>query len=368
MKNTIQNGELKELIGQNGGFCASLILPVHGIPSEKQVDRLEIERAVNKLKEQLEQINHPKSSILEKIKELKEQAQSIQGGNAVGIFVSDSVSKIVSFPFEVKEKIMIKEHFEIRDLVQKERYTQDYYTLLLSGQRTRLFIASEHNFREINDQNFPASFDGVDYEIPAPENQGNNASQPLKREKAITTHSVEAFYKTVDEKLNGYLSNGTVLMVAGVEKELANYTNRTIHNGRIKGKIHGSYEDNTLGQMQNLAWQAMQSYFKTEELELLNRLKEMGREFVSSGIRDVWFDARQGKGNILLIEKDYTQKGYLGNDGFILQLEPTAEGKKPVEDAVDDIVRTILEKNGRVVFVDNGSLSEHARIAMMNRY
>src|SRR5438128_346808 len=139
MKNTNLSEDLKELVSHNGGICASIILPVHGIPSEKQVDRLEIEHAVNKLKTQFEAMNHPKTNILVKVQQLKELAKSLQGGNAVGIYVSDSVSKLVTFPFDVKEKIMVKDNFEIRDLVQKEQYTKDYYTLLLGGQKTRLF-------------------------------------------------------------------------------------------------------------------------------------------------------------------------------------------------------------------------------------
>jgi predicted transcriptional regulator len=39
-----------------------------------------------------------------------------------------------------------------------------------------------------------------------------------------------------------------------------------------------------------------------------------------------------------------------------------------VDDAVDEIISLVLEKGGRVVFVDDGALPQHQRIAVMLRY
>jgi hypothetical protein len=112
----------------------------------------------------------------------------------------------------------------------------------------------------------------------------------------------------------------------------------------------------------------MKLYLRLEERELLHRLKEMGREFVSVGLSDVWFDVKQGKSNILFVEKDLEQKGYLSEDGFNLRKEPSGNNLKPVPDAVDDIVEMMLETNGKVVFVENGLLRDYSGIAVINRY
>jgi predicted transcriptional regulator len=39
-----------------------------------------------------------------------------------------------------------------------------------------------------------------------------------------------------------------------------------------------------------------------------------------------------------------------------------------MDDAVDEIIETVLNKQGRVVFVENGKLEEHRRIAMVLRF
>src|SRR5205823_2430427 len=134
------------------------------------------------------------------------------------------------------EKIQLADSFEVRDLVQKERYTKEYFVLLVGSNQTRLFKAKEKQFREFNDKNFPSSYDGIDYEIPVPENQGNNAAQAMKRETGITTQSTREFYNVVDQKLLEYLTDQSLLIVAGADKHLSDYYHHTLHQDKIKGK------------------------------------------------------------------------------------------------------------------------------------
>ncbi|MDZ7332741.1 MAG: hypothetical protein ONB31_12240 [candidate division KSB1 bacterium] len=39
-----------------------------------------------------------------------------------------------------------------------------------------------------------------------------------------------------------------------------------------------------------------------------------------------------------------------------------------IDDAVDEIIETVLSNQGQVVFVDNGSLAMHQRIGLILRY
>jgi hypothetical protein len=369
MKNNIDpHGELKELIGHRQGLCASLILPVHDIASEKNVDRLEIDHAIEKLKTLFSQMNKPDSEILKKIDELKEQAKQIKGENGLGIFASHDVAKLTTFPFDVKERIVVGDSFEIRDLVEKERYDRDYFVLLFGGKSTQLFRGKENNLTEISDLHFPATFDGIDYEIPDKEIQGVNSSHDEKRDLSVTTQSAGAFYNHIDSRLNEYLNEQTPLLLAGTEKELARFEKHSRHCEKVKGKIQGSYNHSILTDLEKEAWQVMKVHIRKEERELLHRLRNIGREFVSAGIRDVWNDVKQGRGNILLVERDLELTAYTDQTGSELQLSPTPGTKKEVPDAVDDVIEAMLQKKGNVIFVENGLLKEYGGIAMMNRY
>jgi hypothetical protein len=368
MKNTNISATLKELITAKGGPCASLIVPVHELPSEKPLDNIAIDHALEKLKAQLNEKDEVQSGILTKVKMLAEQARNIQGENGIGIFASPALARLCTFPFEVQEKVHVNSSFEIRELVQKERYTREYFVLLLGGYSTRLFRGKENKLREYNDNNFPAWSDGREYEVPAIPNQGNNALSATKRDKATTTLSLTEFYNIVDAKLRDYITDASLLILAGPEKEAASFLNHSIHASKIKGKVLGAYSDFNMEELEKKCWDAVKLDLKKGEKELLERLREQAPAFISAGIVDVWRDARQGKGNVLMIEKGLEVPAYLGMDDYTIELNPSRHDQPIVVDAVDDIVETVIEKNGSVVFVENGLLKDYQRIAMMNRY
>jgi hypothetical protein len=367
MKNTNISAILKELITSRGGTCASLIIPVHELPAEKTADNLAIDHAVDKLAELLNDKDPVHSNIISNAKELAGQAKDINGVSGIGIYVSENIARLATFPFEVKEKILVGDSFEIRDLVQKERYTREYFVLFLGGHHTRLFKGKENTLREYADNNFPASFDGVEYEIPEVEQQGDNSTSTLKREIALTTRSSKAFYNALDQKLHDYLSEISLLVIAGVEKELAMFSNHSAHQHLVRGKVTGNYADGK-PELEEKSWEAIRGALKREESDLLKRLNEMGREFVSSGITQVWRDAKQGKGSILLVEKDLEKRAYAGMNDYTIELAPSRHEQPVIADAVDDVIETVIEKNGSVVFMGSEQLREYQGIAMINRF
>jgi hypothetical protein len=364
--NTKLSEDLRELLQHKDGLCASLIIPLQKVPGGTSTDRLEIRHILEKLRSKLSEMNHQDSVLLEKAEKLCHQAAEIKGEHGAGIFVSYKLEKLLTFPFEVKEKVVLDKSFEVREAVQRQRYLQDYYILLIGGSGSRLFKASENRYEEISDQNFPASFDGLDYEIPIQENQGDDSKKTLKRDVGVTIQNPKAYYNLIDEKLNSYLTPEVPLFVAGAGKEPAGYKNQSVH--KIAGSVQGSFDNNTLNQLKEKGREALHNYLKLQELELLERLKETGRQFISAGIRDVWYDAHQGKGSLLLVEHDLEQPAFIGENKFDLQLQPGKGEQKSLTDAVDDVVEAVLEKNGTVVFVENGSLKEYNGIVLENRY
>jgi hypothetical protein len=69
-----------------------------------------------------------------------------------------------------------------------------------------------------------------------------------------------------------------------------------------------------------------------------------------------------------VVEKDYRIPGFLADNDYHLYLRPPQKTHKILPDAVDDIIETVLNKNGHVFFVDNGILENYHRIALIPRY
>ena len=78
----------------------------------------------------------------------------------------------------------------------------------------------------------------------------------------------------------------------------------------------------------------------------------------------MWRVANEGRGSLLLVEKDYHAPATTDEAGWHLLPADEAAAPDGMDDAVDEIIETVLSKQGRVVFLENGQLETHQRIAL----
>jgi hypothetical protein len=371
MKKHNLSSDLKELLNTKDDLCVSLIIPQNEVPAKRKLDRIAIDHAIDKL-ELLLTKNYEVAlvnQLIDKLKSVGEDLNAINGVKGLGLFVSKSLFKIVTFPFEVKEKIYAGTSFEIRDVLFRDHYHLPYFVLSLTLEQVRLFRGSGGTLSEINDNNFPASMAEPEAEVPDFVSGEINLTASTKREKTLTMESPQAFLNGVDKKLGMYFLNHEPLILAGVEKETAAYENITAHKTRIVGHVAGSYNGYNHKELSEKSWDCYQKHKLAEQTKTIGSLNELfGRELVSIGLPDVWRNAKLGKGNILVVEKDLSQAGYVTGDGYQLWLSPPAENHPVLSDAVDDLIETVLSMDGRVQFVDNGKLREFNGVAMIHRY
>jgi hypothetical protein len=91
------------------------------------------------------------------------------------------------------------------------------------------------------------------------------------------------------------------------------------------------------------------------------------RKFASS-VGEVWRMANEGRGRLLLVEENFHFPAMI--DEKTGQLVPAEDSTAPgvIPDVVDQIIETVLRKQGKVVFVDDGKLQKHRGIALILRY
>jgi hypothetical protein len=371
MKNKNLSQELTELLQTKEDLCITLILPLHETANDKKLDRIMVSHAIDKLKQLMLPYNDPKllEEFIGKLSQLKDVVLKMRGIKGVGVFMSRSLFRLVSFPFEVSEKIHAGSSFEVRDVLFRDIMLEDYRVLSIQKDGVRLYNGRAGTLTEIQDKNFPASYDSVEYQVPVVENQVNNAAQATQRETSYTTESEREFFNLVDTKLSAYIGNDIPFIVAGTEKELAQFCNSTCHASSICGKVTGSYERYNFQEFENKTWDAVQAHYMKLELRTHRSLAELfGRGLVAYGVEHVWREARLGKGQMLVVERDLSVPAFRGEDEYTIWVRPRGANTPIISDAVDDIIETVLEKDGKVMFVRNGLLAEYQGIALVKRY
>ncbi|MCS6825545.1 MAG: hypothetical protein NZ553_02925 [Caldilinea sp.] len=118
-----------------------------------------------------------------------------------------------------------------------------------------------------------------------------------------------------------------------------------------------------------LIWPAVKEALTEERRKVLKELdKAVGEQKYVSTIGEVWRPAHEGRGRIFLVEEGFHCPAVVDESGMIPSPAEAPEAPGVIDDAVDEIIETMLAKQERVVFVENGQLAEHQCIALILRY
>jgi Bacterial archaeo-eukaryotic release factor family 3 len=375
-KDKLLGEDLLTLQKQDGNICISIILPTHRLFSDRKVDKFEMEKAV----ENATQLLGYKYSLKDTkplISKLQEMAKSIDYDHnldGVGLYVSDQVSMMVKFPFAVKEKVIVDDNFEIRDILYKTSLSRPYYALMLSEKNVRLFEGCLDQLTEIRGKHFPYEFYD-DYEYNTPSRGSSNVGNPQMRSFEHDKSTMEAirfkdYFRNADEYLGDYMVENVPLIISGTDKDISWFESVTAFNKQIVGKIHGSYDNTNVSDYGKKCWTSFGSFLKSKVDVLIDQYKEkVGSGLAVSGIQEIWTAALEGRGLNLIVEKDYKVPGFTMPDhAYFMTLRPPKEKHNTMPDAVDEIIEAVLEKGGDVIFAENGQLAEFGHMVLITRY
>ncbi|MFZ9388516.1 MAG: hypothetical protein ACO25B_11615 [Chitinophagaceae bacterium] len=367
--------DLLHLQQEKGKVCVSVIVPTHRLSHERRVDLTETEKAVEQAKELL-RYKFGENDIKPVVRNLDELFKSVdfsRNQDGLGLYVSADTKMLVKFPFPVERKIMAGKQFELRDLLYKVNHQTPYLVLLITVKEVKLFLGQLDEVTEIRDGFFPAVFhDDYDYATPSRSSSqaGYTHVKNFERDKSVMIEKrMKDFFRETDDKLNRYLAEEIPLILAGSTKEIAWFERVSEHTNRIIERFKGNYSHSHPNRIAELVRPAMEAHLQKEREKMLEEFKEiLGARKGVSGIQQAWEAAGEGKAYKLLVEKDYRMPGFEKAGDPHLYLRPPAGTHRVIADAVDELITRVLEKKGRVYFLENDALKDWQHIALITRY
>jgi len=87
------------------------------------------------------------------------------------------------------------------------------------------------------------------------------------------------------------------------------------------------------------------------------------------GINRVWDAILSDRGMTVLVEKNFEIGGFVDEEDVSrLYLHPPQKPHAVLPDAVDEIIKIALDKEVKVVFVEDTMLNRHMRIALITKF
>lgn len=283
--------------------------------------------------------------------------------DGLALFVNRDFASAHVLPFAVQERVVIDDTFATRDLVYALNRAQRYWLLVLSEQPTRLYAGAMDSLSEVVDEHFPLTF-------KEPEVSTSRTAGSRGFDKAtLMDEKHKHFFRAVDTAFGPHaVADPLPLLVAGVEHYLAFFRDVSKHTQLIAGELKGNFDKTTVHELEKSCWSHLQSWLDHGEAAALKSLTDaIGAHHAALGIDDVWAAADAGRGAVLLVEQGYRAAAMLLPDGT-LATSDSPLGADVIDDIVDEAIERVVQKGGRVVFVKDGALVAHRRIALILRY
>jgi len=357
--------DLQELITAKTYPSLTITLPTHRTSPDNQQDPIRLKNlvteATNRLRGEFSQ--REVGPLLVKLDDLVNDVSFPHLQEGLALFVSADIARWFTIPHTLQERVVIDDTFFTRDLVRALTRLRRYWVLKLSEQPSRLFAATREDLEEMTDGGFPMRHDwqGEDEDLEG--GFGVNVSR-------LRDDRLRQFFRSVDQAFAPFLAEDPLpIVIVGIDRNLAFYREVAPNVGDVLATITGNYDELSAHDLGQMVWPVAREAFVSRRLEVLDQLnKAVGAQRSSSTLGEVWREAQLGRGDTLVVEEGYHQPARVGDNGLLdLNVDdPTAPDV--LDDAVDEVITAVLEKGGRVVFVEDGELEKHGRIALILRY
>lgn len=375
----MNNPKIDQILShKNENPCITILFPTHRTSPERRKDALLFSNLIEETKNLLQLIDHTeafqKKIVLDELDAYLKKIDFTHTEDGIGMYISPTVSELIYFPFEVEQKVQIDTTFYTRELRYFQQTQLDYAIVALSQKHVNIYLAQGPKIQMVHNDDFPLDY-SEEYEYTKPSKISSHGSIVLKQyEKEKSTiedmRRID-FFKHADQLLNKYPELNLPFVVVGEQKEVADFIALSKHAKKVIATLHSNLNFDAIHLLGEQAWEQVQRNRKIENDAKIKNLWELiGSEMVAIGILDVWRTTNAGNCLELYVEKDFAKVGYISKDGQTLKLVYSDQIKNflRVNDMVEKIIELVMEKNGKVVFVANGTLRDFDGIALKLRY
>jgi hypothetical protein len=359
--------DILKLASSRGYPCLSITLPTHRTSPDNRQDTIRLRNLLRQASERItgEVDKREVAVLLQALEQLAESIDPRYNLDGLALFVSADVARAHRVAFTLPERVIVGESFFTRDLVYALNRSPRYWVLALSEQPTRLFEAVRDDLEELTKGSlFPIVHSGPGGTPGLSRRFGVNHSRYRDDHARI-------FCRLVDRGLGMYLSTDPLpLALVGVDRWQAFFREVTSHGEHILTTLTGSHDRTSAHELGKLVWPLMRESLAARRSAIFGELEAaVSGQRSASTLGEVWRCAQEGRGATLVVEEGYHEAAIIDERG-LLRLVAAGAGAGPtaLDDAVDEVIEAVLAKGGRVVFVDDGMLDAHSRIALILRY
>ncbi|WAL62369.1 AOC03_06830 family ribosome hibernation factor [Thermocoleostomius sinensis] len=346
--------------------AVSILLSTHRTAPENQQDPIRVKNLVDEAKERLQQnfSNRELSPVLKQLEQAVESIDYPHTLDGLAIFANHELHRVYYHPFPFRDRVIVDETFATRDLVFALNRTPRYWVLSLSEQSTSLFSGILDELEEVRNPDFPLTHGGPGGGSKLPGGEGINTS-------AYRDDHHRQFFRKADEALKPFMATDPLpLVLVGIDRYFSFFNEVSEHKDAIIATLSGNYDKTSAHDLGKLVYPLVQEALAEQRQQALEKLENaVGAQLCASGIEQAWRAAQEGRGELLLVNAEFHYPARVDQSGMKLIATDDLDDIEVMDDAVDELIESVMAKGGKVVFVDDDkTLADHQQVALILRY
>ncbi|MBC7234168.1 MAG: hypothetical protein H5T68_13105 [Chloroflexi bacterium] len=376
--------ELKALVRQNVGACASIFMPTHRAGAETRQDPIRFKNLLREAEEGLRALGlrspqargllAPARGLLTDFAFWRHQSDGL------ALFVAVDLFRFYRLPLDFAELVVVGERCYVKPLLPLFMGDGHFFILALSQNQIRLLEGTRHSVDEIDLKGVPTSLvealGHVDFEKQLQFHTQTQSPGTGERTAGFHGHDpadeakgrVLRYFRQVNEGLGQVLRDERApLVLAGVDYLLPLYKEANTYAHLLEGGITGNPEAFTPAELHGRAWEIVQPCFLEAKQAARAQYQELvGTGRTSTNVKEVVPAAYHGRVEVLFVALGIQQWGRFVPETNTVHL--SAEPTPGDEDLLDfAAIQTILN-SGTVYAVEPEKMPDGAPLAAIFRF
>lgn len=225
-----------------------------------------------------------------------------------------------------------------------------YYVLSLSKTVNKLYEGFRDKLIVIESGKFP-----FEYATPG--------------DSFVDANKLRDFFQATNKHFaHFYEQDPLQLVVVGEMNILTVFESIQNHQDLLIGKICGNYINTSTHDLGKIVWPVVKTALAgVNKAAMQDLANAISLKKVVFGLQAVSQRAEIDSGSVLYVEEDFHVRGSLQKTEHSLIISNDLDVTQLFDDVVDIIIEKVLKNGGTVIFLNNGALATHGRIALINR-
>lgn len=281
-----------------------------------------------------------RTSVVHELRRAVQSAATEPATQAIAVCVAPGYTTVVRLGRPVRARQVVDTTFATRDMVADAARTAVYRVITVSDRMARLLVGDRHRLAEERTQVWPLYRDD---------------DQTLAQWSRAVSHAVR----------KEHLEYPMPTVLAGVDRSVREILK--LDKLQVIGTLAGNHDRTGWAELAEHAWPRVATWLEGDRQRARQSLEHArsARRY-AGGIDEVWELAQEGRVELLLVEETFDFPAR--QSGAQLQAALDLESPDVLDDAVDELIETVLRMGGDAVILPEGELADHDRLAAVLRY